>query len=156
MEGFSPRWPLSALTHSDTATRRGINNEPPAELLPNLARLSRALFAIEEALLKKYPRSRLTITSGYRSAKLNAVLGGSKTSAHMQGLAADLQAQGLSALELANLIKSVVTDFDQIIHEYGRWTHLGVKGDKAPRRQLLTAKKNSLGKTYYENGLNPV
>lgn len=155
MEGFSKRWPLELLIHSDTAIRKGIDNTPPDALLPNLARLSRALEKIEEALLAKYPKSRLMITSGYRGVKLNAAIGGSRTSSHMQGLAADLQALGVKPLELCRIIQSVVTDYDQLIHEFGRWAHLGVKGDKAPRRQDLTAKRVS-GKTVYINGLEPV
>jgi hypothetical protein len=43
--------------------------------------------------------------------------------------------------------------YDQIIHEYGRWVHLGLAaGDSPPRRQLLTICSAERG---YETGLQP-
>lgn len=153
MEGFSTRWPLSRLIASDKAKEKGINNTPPDALLGNLARLSRTMHKIEEELAKQHPKARIWIESGYRCAALNKEVGGSATSAHMSGLAADIKVDGITVLELANFIKSVVTDFDQLIYEFGRWAHLGVKGDKAPRRELLTATKNSRRKTVYTPGL---
>lgn len=154
MSNFSPNWPLSRLVASDTAKRKGIDNTPPDELMENLARLSRTMHRIEEALVKAHPKAKIWIESGYRCPALNKAVGGSKTSSHMNGCAADIKVSGISVLQLALLVQSVVTDFDQIIWEFGRWVHLGVKSaERPPRRQLLTASKNSRGRTVYSLGL---
>lgn len=159
---FAPNWPLSRLIHSDTAKAKGIDNTPPDALMENLARLSRALATIESALKERFPGAKIWIESGYRCPTLNKALGGSSTSSHMEGSAADIKFSGCTITELAQVIKDSVPYFDQIISEFGRWVHLGVRvGEKGRRNQLLTATKvvdpkTKKSKTVYTAGISGV
>jgi uncharacterized protein YcbK (DUF882 family) len=84
----SPRlsryYTLARLTRSDTAAQRGIDNAPPAALLPNLRLLARGLDRVRRLL--GHP---LEISSGYRCPELNALVGGVPASQHALGLAVD-------------------------------------------------------------------
>ena len=80
----------------------------------------------------------VSISSGYRPPKLNKLIGGSKTSQHMLCQAADFNVPGHTPLEVARWI-SLNCEFDQVIHEFGRWVHASVA--QYPRLQELTAMK---------------
>lgn len=143
---LSIHFDLSEFTHSQTAIRRGIDNTPDDTILTNLYRLAQTLEQVREVLGKP-----IIISSGYRCPELNAAIGGSKTSAHMKGLACDFTCPAFGtpyavALEIADS----VVEFDQIIYE-GTWVHLGLSDN--PRRQLLTARFPN-GKAVYEMGIN--
>ena len=75
---------LDELTSSDYADRHGIDNSPNAEILANINLLMDGLERARTVLDKP-----MSISSGYRSPKVNAGAGGSKASYHMRGLAAD-------------------------------------------------------------------
>ena len=77
---------LEELTRSDTAERKGIDNSPTAEHIHNLAALCENVL---QPLRDKVKHS-IRVTSGYRSEKLNNAIGGSKTSEHSFGKAADM------------------------------------------------------------------
>ncbi len=64
---FTPDW----LSHSDTAVRVGIDNTPPAAVLPALVVLGAGLERVEELLA--HP---ITHSSGYRCPALNALVRG--------------------------------------------------------------------------------
>ena len=82
---LSAHFSLEELTASEVAARAGIDNTPSAEVVRNLARLAEGLELVRVALGNKP----VHVTSGYRSARLNQMVGGSKNSMHIQGLAAD-------------------------------------------------------------------
>jgi len=89
-EKLSPSFSLYEFLRSQTAERRPeIQQEqmnPPQAVIENLTYLANTtLQPIRDRL--GYP---LTITSGYRSLALNAAVGGSKTSQHVFGQAADV------------------------------------------------------------------
>lgn len=129
---LSRRITLARLIHSDTAFARGIDNTPPAEVLPNLRRLARGLAEVRRLL--GHP---LDISSGYRSPALNAAVGGVPHSQHAQGLAADFVCPAFgSPLIVAHAIGTSAIVFDQCILEFGRWVHLSFSPD--PRRRVLT------------------
>jgi len=140
-----PNFSISELTFSQTATRNGIDNTPDDEALINLTQLAWTLQEIRDGI-----KSPIIVSSGYRSPYLNNAIGGSKTSAHMKGMAADISTPSMTPLELSQWIAENIPGFDQVIHEFGRWTHLGFA--QAPRGQLLTAMREN-GKTIYVNGL---
>ncbi len=80
----------------------------------------------------------ITINSGYRSTSVNISVGGSKTSQHLKGEAADL-----TSADNARLFKTIGQSlvFDQLIWEGGSdkqpdWVHVSFK-QGANRRQVL-------------------
>lgn len=85
-------------------------------------------------------------TSGYRSPALNKAVGGSKTSAHLTGLAADIHPKSGSIMDLAALIATMEMEFDQLILEKTtvkngeilgcQWLHIGFSRTKN-RNQIL-------------------
>ena len=90
---------LSELVYSDTAHRLGLDNTPSPAIVENLQELAETLQVIRDAI-----KAPITISSGYRCAELNKAVGGSKTSSHMQGLAADIHAKGYTPKQLAEFI----------------------------------------------------
>ena len=144
---LSEHFELAEFLVSETAARRGIANEPTPEIIENLRRLCQLVL---EPLRVKLARP-VVITSGYRSPALNRAIGGSPTSHHMQGRAADLIVPGITPLAVCQAASQLKLPCVQIIHEFGRWAHLSVAASNE-RTQLLTAKLNQ-GKTVYEPGL---
>ena len=134
---------------SITATRLGISNEPTSkEIENNIIRCAQFLQELRDKINKS-----IRVFSCYRSPKVNKAVGGSKTSAHMQGLAVDFEVTGMSNKELAEYIRDNFTDYDQIILEFppGGWVHVGIATETSNRKQNLTAKKKN-GKTVYSSG----
>ena len=148
---FPPHFTVEELTRSQTATRNGIDNTP--DDLSNLMRIAWFLESLRTKLRLEYRNAVIIVSSGYRSPELNLVIGGSETSAHMLGLAADISCPDITPLELSQFIADTMADegFDQVIHEFGRWVHVGLSVG-LPRYELLTAMKEN-GKTVYKHGL---
>lgn len=129
---LSPNFSLGELVYSETAEQSGIDNTPPAEIVENLKRLAAGLEAVRALL-----GAPLEISSGYRCPALNEAVGGSASSQHVLGLAADFACPAFgSPLEVAQAIQRSGMEFDQCILEYGRWVHLSFSD--APRGRLLT------------------
>lgn len=149
---MTPNFSLEEMTRSQTATRNGIDNIPKGQHLDNLARTCWFLENLRSLLREHYDKPLyIIVSSGYRCPELNLIIGGSKTSAHMKGLAADISCPGLTPYELAKFIQDNMDDYDQVIHEFGRWVHLGLSEDM-PREQSLTAMKEN-GRTVYKQGI---
>ena len=139
---LSNSFTLEELTHSEIAIRKGIDNTPTEEQIVNLTELAMALDRVE--ILLGFP---LTINSAFRSTKVNIAVGGSPTSAHLQGYAADFTCKAFGTpLDICRKIAEADSiPWDQIIHEYKAWCHLSV--DPRIRKMLLT--KNA-GMPYME------
>lgn len=130
---LSKNFSLDEMTASQTASRRGIDNTPSAEIIENLKTLCITLEEVKDLLEGKA----ILISSGYRCPKLNSAVGGSKTSSHMEGLAADFTAPRYGSVkQVCEAIRDSDIAFDQLIFEYGAWCHIGVGGGM--RRQVLT------------------
>lgn len=139
MRRISPNFTLAELEASDTAARLGIDNRVPEALIGNVQRLAVQILQP----LRTHTGERVRISSGYRSPKLNAAVGGSTRSQHMQALAADFNVDEHSPLEVCDLIEQLGLPFDQLIHEFGRWVHCSVApAGQEPRRMLLTIDKH--------------
>jgi zinc D-Ala-D-Ala carboxypeptidase len=125
---------LATLCHSDTAIRRGIDNQPDATARANLLSLADTLTDVAKLL-----GAPLTITSGFRCATLNAAVGGVEDSQHISGQAADFKCpQAGTPADIAHRIADSNIVFDQLILEYGRWVHLSIAAaDETPRREVL-------------------
>lgn len=147
VQQLTPHFTLAELTVSQTAARQGIDNTPDSAALRNLRTLAQAL----EVIRAKLGNKPIVVSSGYRCPALNTAIGGSKTSAHMQGLAADFTVPGHgTVLQTARAVAEAFSNFDQLILEYNDWIHLGLPAPgKPPRRELLSI--GSQGK--YVSGL---
>ena len=140
---------LEELTHSETAIKLGIINQPNQVQLANLVRLAEKVF--EPA--REHFNVPIHISSGYRIMNLNQAVKGSVTSQHCKGEAIDIDMQGSKVTNaiLFHWIKDNLK-FDQLIWEFGTkenpdWLHVSYS-DKN-RNQVLRAKKVN-GKTIYE------
>ena len=133
---LSQHFTLEELIFSQDAARQGIDNTPSDAIRQNLARIAGILEEVR-TLLGDQP---MHVSSGYRCPELNTFVHGSRTSAHMNGLAADFTAAGFgSVLETAQAIADSDIEFDQLIHEFGTWVHIGLAAEGVtPRRQLLS------------------
>jgi zinc D-Ala-D-Ala carboxypeptidase len=141
---LSKHFTLNELIRSQAATRRGIRNIPGREEAENLARLC---MLILEPLRMRLGRP-VFITSGYRCPELNALIGGSKTSQHMKGQAADFHVEGMTPPEVFHWIVEVSKiPYDQAIEEFGEWAHISFSDH--PRHEALVAFKNDEGETEY-------
>lgn len=139
MPQLTEHFSYEELIHSDTADKAGLPNVAPDELMPNAYRLAKVLETVRD--LAGQP---IHVTSGYRCPRLNVMVGGSATSAHMRFLAADIHADLHSADDLFDKIAKSSIVFDQLIIEKSRdgaeWVHIGLADDgKQPRRELLKA-----------------
>lgn len=136
---MTPHFTYSELTASDVAARKGIDNTPNDEARDNLLTLAHALEEVRALL--GVP---MLISSGYRSLKLNAAVGGAKNSAHTRGLAADFIAPRFGTpAEIVAKIKASSIDFDQCIVEFDRWVHFAVApaGEKGRRQAFAIGSK---------------
>ena len=131
---LSEHFTLEELTISETASRRNLNNTPDNIALYNLRRL--ALFLEDVRTLLDKP---IKINSAYRAPKVNASVGGSKTSQHCGGCAADIRVTGMTPDEVVRAIIKSDLQYDQVIREFDSWTHISIpnrKEDK-PRKMAL-------------------
>ena len=138
---------LDELVASEIAARQGIDNEPGVEVIANLRVLADGLEQVRAVLGQP-----IHITSGYRCPALNQAVGGAPGSAHVRGLAADLICPRFGPpLAVCRAIAEAGIEFDQLIHEFGRWTHIAFpEGYALARREQLTIASAAQG---YQRGL---
>lgn len=140
---LSPNFTLAELTWSDTAQRLRLDNRPDARITSHLVALAAGLEQIRTLLGDKPIR----INSGYRSPSLNRAIGGARSSAHLDGYAADFVCPAYSTpKQIAQALARSSLSFDQVIQE-GTWVHVSFA--PAARRQLLTARFTPAGTTYF-------
>jgi len=134
---LSPHFTLARFLYSKTAIEKKIDNVPTKNAVKRLQKLAAHLE--EVVALLGYP---IRISSAYRCRALNAAVGGSKTSQHLQGLAADFVCTRFgSPYQICRKIAKSDIAFDQLILEFGaspgtEWVHIGFGRKK--RRQVLT------------------
>jgi uncharacterized protein YcbK (DUF882 family) len=146
---LSRNFTLSELIKSDTAIRKGINNNPNAEQIEKLK-------ALCENILQPVRDhfGRVKVTSGFRSVDLCLAIGSSSNSQHAKAEAADFECIGVDNAELADWIKDNLP-YDQLIVEYytpgepnSGWIHCSYVSDQ-PRASYLWAYRSE-GKTKYK------
>ena len=142
---------LDELVKSQTATRKGINNNPSPDQIENLKALA---VNILQPVRSNFDKP-IIISSGFRCAELCVAIGSSINSQHAKGEAADFEIWGTSNEELAKWIKSEL-EFDQLILEFwsednpnSGWVHCSYSRDHN-RNESLIASKNEDGKTTYK------
>ncbi len=140
---LSPHFSLEELTASEVAARVGISNAPPPDVMSNLVRLAEGLELVRAAL----GNNAVHVTSGYRSPRLNQMVGGTKHSMHMQGLAADILCPVFGPpLEVCRAIARSSVRTDQVIHEFGKWCHVAFPPPgQIARYELLTIRDAATG-----------
>ena len=150
---LSKNFSLKEMTKSQTALRRGIDNEPGDEEEANLQQLcEQVLQKVRDHFGKP-----VTVNSGYRSPELNKAIGGSTTSDHCKGMAADIEIPGVSNYELADWIKENC-EFRQLILEFytpgvpdSGWVHVSYNYEENEKKVMTALKED--GKTVYKLGL---
>lgn len=113
---------IKELVRSDTATRLGINNTPPASAVKALnALVDNVLDPLRDAW-----GGPIHVNSGYRCPRLNRIVGGTPSSQHQRGEAADITVGSPARnRRLQALIKRLDLPVDQCIDEKGcRWIHV--------------------------------
>ena len=123
---------LEQLIYSETAERERIDNTPGPDIIENLRRLALGLEQVQALI--GFP---LEISSAYRCPELNSLVGGTETSQHTKGQAADFTcAEFGPPLDIIKAVRDSGIEFDQCILEYARWVHISFS--KTPRVKVLT------------------
>ncbi|MDR1402414.1 MAG: peptidase M15 [Tannerellaceae bacterium] len=133
---------LSEFLRSDTADRLNATEQynPPAGVVQNLKHLAEELQIIRDAFGKSMP-----VSSGYRCEVVNKAVGGVNSSAHLEGLAADINMgskAGNKALYdfVAELVGQGKYSVDQLINENNySWVHFGYKANRSSYRNQVFA-----------------
>ncbi len=111
---LSKSFTLEEFLHSNTATRAGIVQTPTDAEIANM----RALCVNVLQPLRDFIDEPLHISSGFRNKRLNDLVGGSDSSQHMFGEAADIWCHGLNPKQLCDKIMGLKLPYDQLILEY--------------------------------------
>lgn len=130
---------IDELCKSDTAKLWKIDNTPSEEIKKNLQQLIAFLNPLREAW-----GSGIKITSGYRCPELNRKVGGSKTSVHVKGWAADLQPINGKMKEFKEFVVKYLTTknvkWDQCLREtsaFAEWIHIGIYNNNGQQRKQI-------------------
>ena len=150
---LSKNFTLAEMTKSETALRHDMDNTPGEKEIGNLKLLCERVL---QPIRDHYGKG-VKVNSGFRHPEVNAKVGGSKTSDHCLGQAADIEIPGVANAELAEWIKDNL-EFRQLILEFytpgipdSGWVHVSyVLEDN--KKQVMTATKRD-GKTVYLPGL---
>jgi uncharacterized protein YcbK (DUF882 family) len=137
---ITPHFTLEELTASETAERNGWDNNPNGYERENLARLADLLEQVKVVLGGKP----IMINSAFRSKQVNDSVGSKDTSQHRIGCAADIRVPGMTPDEVVKAVIASGINFDQIIREFDRWTHISVPNtvDTPARKQALIIDKS--------------
>jgi len=138
---------------SQTALRKGINNEPDDTQLYNMKMIC---LNILEPIRTTFDRP-VIITSGFRSVELCEAIGSSSKSQHAKGEAVDFEIPGVSNKEVADWIDENLP-YDQLILEFfdgkdpnSGWVHCSYSLMEN-RKKCMTAMKTA-GKVEYKEGI---
>ena len=150
---LSANFSLHELSTSETALRMGCDNTPDEEATENLRLLCEKVL---QPVRDHYGKG-VKVNSAYRSPESNAAVGGSKTSDHCKGMAADIEIPGVANADLAQWIMDNL-EYTQLILEFytpgipdSGWVHVSYDPNNL-KKQELTATKVA-GKTTYLPGL---
>jgi zinc D-Ala-D-Ala carboxypeptidase len=148
---LSKNFTLQELTKSDTAVRKGIDNNPNSD---QIAKLQLLCENILQPVRDHF--GTVVVTSGYRSPQLSVAIGSSINSQHCDAEAVDFECPGVDNAELCDWIYENL-DFDQMILEFYKkgepnsWmVSLFLYVTEKPRKQFLLAYREKNGKTKYK------
>ena len=145
---------LAEVTYSETAKRAGVSNEPTAPHLEAMKKLAEHIFEP----IRNHFQKPIKVSSGYRSAALNAITpGSSATSQHCKGEALDLDQDGMTTGVTNKMVFEFIKNnlnFDQLIWEYGNdsapdWVHVSYSAKGPQRKMILKCTRNAAGAPVY-------
>lgn len=141
---LTPHFTLEELTVSESAERNGWDNTPNEAELANLKRLAEFLEQLK-TLLGGKP---IMVNSAFRCKQVNDAVGSKDSSQHRIGCAADIRVPGMTPDQVVRAVVGSDLQFDQVIREFDRWTHISVPNtvDTAPRKQALIIDKQGTRK----------
>lgn len=141
---LSEHFTLEEFTVSQEAVRSGLKNDPDARQTDNLRALCENVLEPLRARVKRP----IVISSGFRSKSVNRRVGGSATSQHCKGEAADILVPGMDTVDVVDLIRAMKLPFDQMIDEFSRWVHVSHSLAAGNRGEVLMAYRAG-GQTHY-------
>ncbi|WP_370180233.1 D-Ala-D-Ala carboxypeptidase family metallohydrolase [Alteriqipengyuania sp.] len=147
-KNLSAHFTLDEMTRSQSAQRKGIRNEPgPDEV--------RALKLLCDKVLepvREHFGEPVIVSSGYRSPRLNRAIGGSGSSQHCKGEAADFTVRGQSNLAVCRWMEANL-NYDQLIYEFGEdgWIHVSFSRHRMRNQELRAVRRH--GRVHYLPGL---
>ena len=103
----------------------------PSDVYMNIIKLVKQL-----QFLRDYTGRAITINSGYRSPEHNAKVGGSQTSQHLLGKAADITIEGLKPTEVYKIIEDLIDMGEMLqgglgLYEEKGFVHYDIRKTKA-------------------------
>ena len=153
MTQLTKNFSLAEMVKSETALRHGMENNPGPDELNNLLNLCANVL---QPIRDHYQKG-VKVNSGYRSPDVNAKVGGSRTSDHTRGMAADIEIPGVPNADLAKWIKENLS-YTQLILEFytvgvpdSGWVHVSYDPANLKKQDLTATRKD--GKTVYLPGL---
>lgn len=151
---ISKNFTLEEFIESDTADEKKIDNTPSDEVKKAITELvTQILQPLREGweiecLRNEYSNPAITINSGYRCPELNKAVGGSKSSGHLTGYAADIVPSNGQMESFQEFVEEWLNcnsiKFDQLIFEKPRngiasWLHIGLQSRGGlHRKQIFT------------------
>lgn len=135
MTTLTEHFTLEEFTRSQMAQRYDIDNNPSVDVVKNLMFTAAGLERVRALL--GFP---VTVSSGYRCAELNKLVGGAANSQHLQGQAVDFVCPLFGTpLQVCTFLSQWMSaaGIDQMIME-GTWVHCSFTHN--PRREILTMK----------------
>jgi|TARA_R110000787_G_scaffold104629_1_gene211864 zinc D-Ala-D-Ala carboxypeptidase len=143
---ISPHFSLDEMIKSQTALRKGLDNNPDAEQLEALVDLCEYVL---EPIRKHWSRP-VIVSSAFRAPAVNKAIGSKNTSQHTKGQAADIEIPGIDNLALYYWVAKNA-DYDQLILEYytgepaSGWVHVSYAG-VGNRHQTLRIDKGGVSR----------
>jgi len=128
---LTPHFTLEELTFTD---HREFDNTPNEQELANLQRLALFLEEVKKLLGGKA----IMINSAYRSEEVNQAVKSKDTSQHRHGCAADIRVPDMTPDEVVQAIISSDLQYDQVIREFDRWTHVSIPNKKEHEPRLMS------------------
>jgi len=101
----------------------------PKDVLNNVQKLANQL-----QIIRNKVNVPITINSAYRCPKHNSIIGGAKSSQHLQGKASDIVIEGYSNDDVADLIEELIASGDILqggLGRYNSFTHYDIRKTKA-------------------------
>lgn len=142
---------IDEMIKSTTASSKNIDNTPNEEQKKHIYELIDVLDMLREGWTElceenKWGTASIRVNSGFRSDALNKAVGGSKTSSHKTGYAADIEPVNNRMKEfqefVPNFCKEHNIPFDQIIKEKPKngiasWLHFGLFNARGEQRKQV-------------------